>query len=205
MLILKINQNRRLAKFLEDKDRKKLEEEKKQETKKMSRIVSFDLERTCGPEDSEIIQLSYCTKTDQGNSFIFPRGEIDKIGSKLSHKMYVQNSKLKRNKVVLNTVSMKKAAEQFIQFLVEVKSKVGSPILVCHGTDYTTLLNNFAPVDFASKVCEIIEGVINFKKVVDEDENYPSSSSKSLVKVTEGGKKLSETVLGQEFSREEHR
>ena len=107
--------------------------------------------------------------------------------------MYVQNSKLKRNKVVLNTVSMKEAAEQFVQFLVEVKSKVGSPILVCYGTDYTTLLNKFAPVDFASKVCEIIEGVINFEKVVNEDENYPSSCYKSLVKVTEGGKNLSET------------
>ena len=46
-LNLKINQNRRLEKFLEDKDRKKLEEEKKQETKNMSRIVSFHLERTC--------------------------------------------------------------------------------------------------------------------------------------------------------------
>ena len=124
--------------------------------------MSFDLERTCGPEDSEIIQLSYSTKTDQGNSFIFPRGQIDKISRRISHKMLVHNNKLKRNNEVLPTVSLKEAAEQFVQFLVEIKSKFGSPILVCHGTDNKTLLNNFATVNYDTKVCDTIESIVSF-------------------------------------------
>ena len=39
--------------------------------------------------------------------------------------------------------------------------------------------------------------------MIHEDENYPASSSKSLVKLTDGGKNLAQTVLGDEISREE--
>ena len=117
----------------------------------------------------------------------FPSGTIDEKASRISHKMLVCNNQLMRNKEVLPTNSLKKAAEKFVQFLANVKSKFGSPILVCHGTDYKTLLNNFATVGYDTRLCETITGVFNFWNVIHEDENYPASSSKSLVKLTDGG------------------
>ena len=117
-----------MEKFLERKDQERQAREeveaKKQETKiDIRRIVSFDLERTCGPEDSEIIQLGYCTKDYRGNSLIYPSGTIDEKASRISHKMLVCNNQLMRNKEVLPTDSLKEAAEKFVQFLANVKSK----------------------------------------------------------------------------------
>jgi hypothetical protein len=196
-----------MEKFLERKDQERQAREveaKKQESKiDIRRIVSFDLERTCGPEDSEIIQLGYCTKNCRGNSFIFPNGTIDEKASRISHKMLVCKNQLMRNNEVLPTDSLPEAAKKFVQFLANVKSKFGSPILVCHGTDYKTLLNNFATVGYDTRLCETIKGVFNFWNVIHEDENYPESSSKSLVKLTDGGKNLAQTVLGNDISREE--
>jgi hypothetical protein len=103
----------------------------------------------------------------------------------------------------LPTDSLKEAEGKFANFLANVKSKFGSPILVCHGTDYNTLLNNFATVDYDARVCETITGVVNIWNVINEDDIYPASSSKSIVKVTDGGRNLGETVLGGGISRKE--
>jgi len=201
-------QNKRLEKFLQKKDQEREAREqaeaRNQATKTdLRRIVSFDLERTCGPEDSEIIQLGYCTKDYRGNSFIFPRGKIDEKASMLSHKILVRNNQLVRNKEVLHTDTLHQAAEKFLQFLNKVKSEFGSPILVAHGTDHKTLLNNFATVGYDTKLCETIAGAVNFWNVINEDEKYPASSTLSLVKLTDGKKNLAQTVLGDEISREE--
>ena len=203
-------QNRRLEKFLlkKDQERKAREEADAEATNQASktdlrRIVSFDLERTCGPEDSEIIQLGYCSKDYRGNSFIFPSGKIDEKASMLSHKILVRNNQLVRNREVLPTDTLQQAAEKFLQSLNKIRSEFGSPILVAHGTDHKTLINNFDTVGYDTKLCETIAGAVNFWNVIHEDEKYPASSTLSLVKLTDGKNNLAQTVLGEEISREE--
>ena len=47
--------------------------------------VAFDLERSGGEDDSEIIQLGYVFGSKSGGSYILQKGKIDPYGSKMSH------------------------------------------------------------------------------------------------------------------------
>ena len=40
--------------------------------------VAFDLERSAGPDDSEIIQIAYASQKTRGSSYIIPTGSIDR-------------------------------------------------------------------------------------------------------------------------------
>ena len=109
-------------------------------------LVYYDLERATGSEASEIIQLAYCCQSGCGISNIIPKGKIDAESARKSHKISVNGKNLVRNGEILASVILKKASEDFISFLRKLESDNGSkPILVCHGTDCTTLMNNFAP------------------------------------------------------------
>jgi hypothetical protein len=52
---------------------------------------------------------------------------------------------------------------------------------------------------------ESIKGAVDFFKVIDDDTNYPDSSTKSLTKLNPQKPSLSETVLGNEFNRNDIR
>ena len=76
------------------------------------------------------------------------------------------------------------------------------PILVCHRTDCTPLMNNFALVKQDEVLAECIRGAVDFLEVIKEDGNYPhASSTMSLTKVNPKKPNLSETVLGKELNK----
>ena len=67
--------------------------------------------------------------------------------------------------------------------------------------DIVTLLNNFAAVAKDVELVESISGSVNFLNVIEDDENYPEDSTKSLTKITKSKPNLPETVLGSEFDK----
>ena len=166
-------------------------------------LVYYDLERATGSEASEIIQLAYCCQSGCGSSNIIPKGKIDAECARKSHKISFNGKNLVRNGEILASVSLKKACEDFISFLSKLKSDHGSkPILVSHGTDCTTLMNNFALVKQDEVLVESLRGAVDFVQVIKEDGNYPhASSTMSLTKVNPKKPNLSETVLGKELNK----
>ena len=101
-------------------------------------IVFFDLERSGGPDDSEIIQLAFSNCKKAVNLYVLPEGGIDKIASNISHKIMKRGDSLVTLGETLKSVSMKEAGDSFLKFLSELQK----PILVCHGNDWVTLFNN---------------------------------------------------------------
>ena len=51
------------------------------------------------------------------------------------------------------------------------------------------------------ELVESISGSVNFLNVIEDDENYPEDSTKSLTKITKSKPNLPETVLGEEFDK----
>ena len=77
----------------------------------------------------------------------------------MSHKMSFNGKNLVRHGEVLPSVDLKQAADQFISVLRKLETDIGSkPILVCHGSEVTTLLNNFALVKCDEVLEESITG-----------------------------------------------
>ena len=170
-------------------------------------IVCFDLERATGSEASEIIQIGYCCKSGFGLSNIFPKGNIDMKSAKISHQIKIQGEHLVRKGEILPSMDLRKAVDEFIIFLRNIATKTGSkPILVCHGTDMTTLYNNLALIKCDGVLAESIRGAVDFLQVITDDESYPhDSSSKSLTKKKKKPEKLnlSQTILGKDYDRGE--
>ena len=165
-------------------------------------LVGFDLERAAGHDLTEIIQMGWCSKLGEGISNIIPKCKICPVAARLSHKIVFNGTDLTRQGKVLPSVGMKEAADMLIAFLREVKSECGAkPILVCYGGDIVTLLNNFAAVAKDVELVESISGSVNFVTVIEDDENYPEDSTKSLTKITKSKPNLPETVLGSEFDK----
>ena len=162
--------------------------------------VPFDLERAGGPDDCEIIQLGYSSGTASGSSFILPRGKIDKIGSRLSHKITVVGKVMLRDNIQVKTETMLDAGNKFIRFLQDVSA--GRNIyLVCHGNDVKTLLNNFAKVNLDKELVNHIAGSINSLEVFSDDAQF-DDRSKSLSNLKKS-KNLAEEILGDGIAREE--
>ena len=160
--------------------------------------LEFDLERSGGADDSEIIQLGYSFGSESGGSFILPRGKIDQYGSKVVHKIRVFGNFMMRGNVVVKTDTMLEAGKKFIKFIKDVSSPV---YLVCHGNDMKTLLNNMASVGIDKEIVENIVGSINSLEVFNDDEQFDNKSkSLSSLKKT---KNLAEEILGSNISREE--
>ena len=108
---------------------------------------------------------------------------------------------LVRGKEMMKCDTLLAAAEKFLDYLDKVRNICGAlPILVCHGQDITTLVNNFAIFGLDKKLIDSIAGVINFIDVVSDDERL-AASYKSLNKLREGGKNLSQTVLRDDVKR----
>ena len=166
-------------------------------------IICFDLERATGSEASEIIQIGYCCKTGFGLSNIFPKGNIDKMSAQKSHQIKIQGEHLVRKGEILPSMDLRKAVDEFLIFLRNIATETGSkPILVCHGTDMTTLYNNLALIKCDGVLAESIRGAVDFLQVITDDESYPhDSSSKSLTKLNPGKLNLSQTILGKDYDR----
>ena len=167
-------------------------------------LVSFDLERSFGSEDSEIIEIGYSSKVLGGGcSFIILRGMICSIASRNSHHLVFDKRKntLVRGKKEMKCDTLLEAAKKVLEYLEKVRTISGAlSILVCHGQDITTLVNNFALVGLDKNLIDSIGGVINFIDVVSDDVRL-ASSYKSLTKLREGGLNISQTVLGDDFKK----
>ena len=168
-------------------------------------VVYFDLERSTGSDASEIIQLAYCAQSGCGLFNIYPKGNIDPVCAKKSHKIYKKGNDLVRMGNILPSMHLEKACKDFLTFLRKLAALKGSkPVLVCHGTDTITLFNNMALVHLDEDLSEAILGAINFIQVISDDEDYPhDTSSISLTKLDPQKLNLSETLLGKDFDREE--
>ena len=97
------------------------------------------------------------------------------------------------------------SSDKFIIFLRDIATKTGSkPILVCHGTDMTTLYNNFALFKRDGVLAESIRGAVDFLEVITDDLSFPhDSSSMSLSKINPNKLNLSQTILGQDYDEGE--
>ena len=168
-------------------------------------LVYFDLERSTGSEASEIIQLAYCAQSGCGISNIYPKGKIDSVCARMSHKISKQGKDLVRQGEILPSMELEEACKAFLSFLRNLAALKGSkPVLVCHGSDTITLFNNMALVHLDEELSEAILGAVDFLQVIWDDDNYPhDTSSKSLTKIDPQKLNLSETVLGKDFDREE--
>ena len=168
-------------------------------------VVYFDLERSTGSEASEIIQLAYCAQSGCGLFNIYPKGDIDPICARRSHKIFKKGNDLVRMGNILPCMHLERACKQFLTFLRKLAAQKGSkPVIVCHGEDTITLFNNMALVSLDEDLSEAILGAINFQQVISDDEEYPHGTSNiSLTKIDPEKPNLSETLLGKDFDREE--
>merc|ERR1711867_79565 len=200
-------EKKRLQEHLAKKDAER-EAAKREESESESEeipVVYFDLERSTGSDASEIIQLAYCAQSGCGLFNIYPKGNIDPVCAKKSHKIYKNGNDLVRMGNILPSMHLEKACKDFLTFLRKLAALKGSkPVLVCHGEDTITLFNNMALVSLDEDLSEAILGAINFQQVISDDDDYPhGTSSKSLTKIDPQKPNLSETVLGKDFDREE--
>ena len=103
---------------------------------------------------------------------------------------------------ILPSMDLWEAADEFIAFLRNIAVKTGSkPVLVCHGSDMTTLFNNLALVNRDCALAESIRGAVDFLQVITDDDSYPhDSSSMSLTKLNPKKLNLSQTILGKDYS-----
>ena len=168
-------------------------------------VVYFDLERSTGSEASEIIQLAYCAQSGCGLFNIYPKGDIDPICARRSHKIFKKGNDLVRMGNILPSMPLERACKKFLTFLRQLAAQKGSkPVIVCHGEDTITLFNNMALVSLDEDLSEAILGAINFQQVISDDEEYPHDTSNiSLTKIDPQKPNLSETLLGKDFDREE--
>ena len=168
-------------------------------------VVYFDLERSTGSEASEIIQLAYCAQSGCGLFNIYPKGDIDPICARRSHKIFKKGNDLVRMGNILPSMHLEKACKEFLTFLRKLAARKGSkPVIVCHGEDTITLFNNMALVSLDEDLSEAILGAINFQQVIYDDNEYPHKTSNiSLTKIDPRKPNLSETVLGKDFDLEE--
>ena len=158
--------------------------------------VAFDLERSAGPDDSEIIQIAYTSKKSRGSSYIIPTGSIDRYTTMQCHKISCQGKRMKKNGTQVVGESLLNAGLKFIEFLKQEEKK---PILICHGLDMVTLLNNLASVNLSEEVVACIGGSINTNKVFKNDENISCIGLTNMTVKTN----LAEAILGNKISREE--
>ena len=170
-------------------------------------VVYFDLERSTGSEASEIIQLAYCAQSGCGLFNIYPKGDIDPICARRSHKIFKKGNDLVRMGNILPCMHLERACKQFLTFLRKLAAQKGSkPVIVCHGEDTITLFNNMALVSLDEDLSEAILGAINFQQIIYDDDKYPHNTSTiSLTKLDPRKPNLSETLLGKDFDREELR
>ena len=164
-------------------------------------FVSYDIERSSGADDSEIINLSYASERESGQFFIKPMGGIDKVASAKSSKIRVHGDKMFQDSKEVKYVSLEEACSKFVEFVEKVGGNSGvKPILVCHGNDLWTLMNNMAFVGLDQKLLSTIGGSMNFKDVVNEEENL-EGKSKSLTSL-DVSENLSEIILGKHMRSE---
>ena len=93
----------------------------------------MDIERSGGPQDSEIIQLALKSRSGLDNFFIVPEGGIDPYASNHCHKLFKRGGKLYKNNVELPSVTMKAAAEDLIKYLEGIADPVLSVMAVVTG------------------------------------------------------------------------
>ena len=151
-----------------------------------------------------MIELGFATTESSASVCIIPKGIIDSYASKMSHQLFYNfnMNKLVRGRYIMDDVTLEEAAKKFIDFLRETKEKTGmSPILLCHGKDHITLLNNLAAVGMDDALLEVIGGAMNFLNIICDDPEF-ENKSKSLTKLKDE-KNLSEIILGDKISRQE--
>ena len=164
-------------------------------------FVSYDIERSSGADDSEIINLSYASLTESEQFFIKPIGGIDLVASDKSSKIRVHGAKMFQGSKEVAHVTLKHACNKFIEFVAKIGSISGDkPVLVCHGNDMWTLMNNMAYVGLDEELLSTIGGSMNFLDVVKEEENL-MGKSKSLTSLSVS-ENLSEIILGNHMRSE---
>ena len=103
-------------------------------------FIAYDIERSEGADDSEMIQLAYASGNQSESSYIKPSGTIDRYASSI-HKIEVKNGQLKKGRELLNYVPLKTALEKIIDFIENCGEEREKRVLICHGNDLKTLIN----------------------------------------------------------------
>ena len=162
-------------------------------------FVAYDIERSSGADDSEMLQLAYACENQSDSSYIKPLGSIDRFGSTI-HKIVVKSGKLMKGREMLHSVSLNAALEKMIQFL-EKYSEEKQVIIICHGNDLQTLINQMTHCGLAEQFKNSFWGAIDFMQVVSDDSEF-NEKSKSLTKLNVN-KNLSELILKEDITRKE--
>ena len=121
---------------------------------------------------------------------------IDRYTSDKCHQITCQEKRMKKNGNPVDGESLLNAGLKFIEFLKQEEKK---PILICHGLDMVTLLNNMASVNLSEEVVASIAGSINTNVVFKNDEDISCIGLTNLSVQTN----LAEAILGAQISREE--
>ena len=66
-------------------------------------FIAYDIERSEGADDSEMLQLAYASGNQSDSSYVKPSGTIDRYGSSI-HKIEVKNGQMKKGRELLNSV-----------------------------------------------------------------------------------------------------
>ena len=164
-------------------------------------IVTYDLERSSGADDSEITNLAYTSKDGSFSCFIKPRGGIDPVASSKSSNISVKGNKMFKNDIEVQYVCLVDALKKLLEFLKQLEEvNKKKPILICHGNDAWTLINNLAYVGLVDEFMSSVHGFLDFQKIVKADpelENVPISLTN-----LKSGHNLSTLILGSEVKND---
>ena len=163
-------------------------------------FIAYDIERSEGADDSEMIQLAYASGNKSESSYIKPSGTIDRYGSSI-HKIEVKNGQLKKGRELLKTVPLKTALEKMIDFIKNCGEERENRVIICHGNDLKTLINQMTYCGLADQFMQSFGRAIDFLQVVSNDEQF-EGQSKSLTKLNVH-KNLSELILKEDLTRQE--
>ena len=172
-------------------------------------IIFFDLERSAGNIDSEIIQLSAIGDAtgESVNWYVIPEGEIDAGQARFSHKLRFVKGRYFRGKgkESYQAISFEAAADEFIKFCKKEQELTGKEVVIVFydGKDDFVLLNNLASTKQDREFLEQIAGSIDLMDIFKDDISISSSGvALSLTKLREGRKNISEYFLGDEIKKE---
>ena len=113
-------------------------------------FIAYDIERSGGADDSEMLQLAFSNGNQSDSYYIKPSGTIDRYASSI-HKIEVKQGQLKKGKEVLKSVTLKVALEEMIKFIENYGVDKKNKVIVCHGNDLQTLINQMSHCGLAEQ------------------------------------------------------
>ena len=137
-------------------------------------VIFYDLERSGGPLDTEIIQLAAVNGRGPNKPFgcyMVPSGSIDSRGSEESHKLRKWRGKLFNSSgVQVKSQSGVGGLIQFLEYLENIRKTARFPlVLVAHGNDHISLLNSLAYHGLLDRLHLSCQGFMDFQSIISMD------------------------------------